>query len=131
MNEYGDIIDPHNKGPLKDGNCFTRLFFSYGYKVLKLGNKKEFKMDDCWEMKPDLMYGNNYNELEAYLKKNPILKNGLFNLMFKWIFKKWIFVVTSFAVGNFTSIVYPYLLRAIIQWLEGYSKNPNSVGKIL
>ena len=118
MNEFGDIKDPNKKGLLYRGNCISKMVFAYAVKVFKLGNRKHFTAEDAWGSNDFHCYGHNHHHYTKFSSKYPLKEYSLFSTMFKWVLQRWIWVIISFTIGNFTSIVYPYLLRATIQWLE-------------
>lgn len=117
-NQYGDINDPNNKGPLLSGNPFTRFFFTFAIKVFRLGNRKHFTGKDSWGIPDDFCYGYNQYQYQKFSQKYPLTSNSLFSILLKWLIKRWIWVIIAFTIGNFASIVFPYLLRATIDWLE-------------
>jgi hypothetical protein len=121
-NKYGDINDPNNKGPLLSGNAFTRFFFTFAIKVFRLGNQKHFTAKDSWGAPDEFCYGYNQNSYQRFSEKYPLKSNSLFSVLLKWLLSRWIWVIIAFSIGNFASIVFPYLLRATIDWLENSIK---------
>ena len=128
MNQYGDELDPFQNGPLIEGNCFSQMIFIYALKVLKKGNQKFFTLEDCWEVPEHHLYGKNWNNIQSHLKKYPYQKKSFLYVLFWWIFPHWIWVFLAFAFGNFFGIILPYMLRAIINWIQEFQANPASVG---
>ena len=128
-NQFGDIVDPNDKGPLVNGNCLYRLFFLYGYKPIKLGNQKFFEEKDLWAMEHFLLYGENYDTYSKYYRKQDLKKTSLFKILMGFIMKHWFPAPILIGIGSLFQIILPFILRAIISWISDF-QNGKSPGEL-
>ena len=122
VNEFHDNRDPNDKGQLLSGNCLTKTIFTFAVKVFRLGNQKPYTQDDCWGIEDDFCYGFNQDNFRRFQRKFPLRENSLAKIILRYILSRWIWIFMAFFTGNFASVVFPYLLRATIQWLDNQIK---------
>ena len=119
-NRFGDEIDPYKNGRLFSGNCLYKTFFLYCYKVLKKGNQKSFEAEDCYEIEPYQLYGNNFEKFSKLTNTDVIINKGLSKVLFDYIFRHWIWIFTAFTIGNGLGVLFPFILRDFINWIQLY-----------
>lgn len=107
---------------LKEGNCFSRLFFWYSLKLFKTGTRKVFDVDDLYQLDPEFTYSENLQNFQDYLQTIPQSRPLIWKLVG---FQKTSLLLCALAefLSKGILIVVPYILKEIISRLQTASAN--------
>ena len=118
-----------NKQPTRDKNVnqntyfeksglLSRFFLFYCYKVISLGNKKVLTFEDIPKLNDNLEFGARFDDFYAYYCKKKKLNWQLMKIIFFYILPIWIYLLLGHLISNLLSIVYPFALKALINWFN-------------
>lgn len=97
---------------LMSENFFSRHFFCFMNKVLKIGGNRPYEFEDLFEMDDDVKFVTNYDDFKKWkvevVKKNPTISVKM--LMFRWGFPFWIKGFIYFNIGQIFQVCVPIAL---------------------
>ena len=108
--------DHPNNGKLLEGNCISRIFFHYMYKVIKKGGKKIYQYTDLYELEENQKFDKVYNDFIKYLTKQSKKGWNFQKCFIRFILPTWYLKLIGNLIANILALSYPFLLRAIINW---------------
>ena len=122
--------DSKPKRKLREGNCLQRVFYTFMFKVYRIGLKRPYTKEDFFDIDDDLKYAANLAKFKEYYRKRRG-KTPLMFIMFFWVFPTYFFQAITSLYGDLVNLTMPFVLRSIINWFERYSKDPESQSKSL
>lgn len=115
----------NNEKPLESSNFFDVIFFTYIYKVIKIGSKRKYQKSDLFKLKKTLLFENFFSKFIIYYKKKKKEKKTSANIIIKYMIPIWFKSFIFHLIGEIITIFLPFFLREIINWFndpEGTTK---------
>ena len=97
-------------------NPVSRFFIFYVYKIIKLGTKKPLEYEDLPPLDQKFEYENRFNDFYVYYTAKKKLNWSFSKILIYYIMPHWIFLFLGFFIGNLLGVLYPFLLKALINW---------------
>ena len=115
---------------LRSGNCLSLFFYTFMFKVFRIGLKRPYTKEDFFEIDDYLKYRHNLNRLLPFYAKHKN-KHSLLWIIFMWALPVAIIQYSLSLYGDLVGIAMPFILREVIFWLEAYVVAPDSARKSL
>lgn len=113
---------------LVQGNCLSKLFYTFMFRVLKIASQETFRKEHLFEIDDKLKYRTNNIGFQKYYKSKKE-KHSLIILIFRWFLPNYIWLFFFSFYGDMINLGIPLVVKESITWFKAFLENSNNASK--